>query len=167
MRAIAFIAMLSLSAPSFVLAQQPTISASPSPSPDPSPAAGTVTLPKGWERLQGDTPAIVVFLSDLAPQRIYIAAVPHESSFTVDAGVQKMREVFKRVPFPESDVRKINLCNGSEPAVLSTGKNAKGQTIMEQLLIMGRTGGAVITYEILDGRPDPQAEAAIRSVCIP
>lgn len=58
-------------------------------------------------------------------------------------------------------------CDGMQPAILTVAKNAKAETVTEWIAVVGKTGGAIITYEIGAGKPDAEAEKSIRSVCIP
>jgi hypothetical protein len=126
-----------------------------------------MTLPKGWLRVPGDTVATMIFRSPSAPQDIRIAKTTATRDFTGDAGVQNVRKMVARFPFPQTQVVQTMVCGGTQPAILTTAKNAQGATVMEQIVVMGTVSGAIITYEISDGRPDVEAENAIRSVCIP
>jgi len=126
-----------------------------------------MTLPKGWLRVPGDTVATMIFRSPSAPQDIRIAKIAATREFTGDAGVQNVRKMVASIPFPRTQAIQTMVCGGTQPAILTTAADAKGATIMEQIIVMGTASGAIITYEISDGHPDVEAENAIRSVCIP
>jgi hypothetical protein len=126
-----------------------------------------MSIPKGWIAVQGDTVARFVLRSPSAPQDIRIAPIGPTTEFSGDAGMQKVRDMLSHIPFPHTSVVQINVCNGTQPAILSVAQNAEMQTVMEQIIVAGAHGGAVVTYEIRDGKPDPEAERAIRSVCTP
>lgn len=141
--------------------------ATPAPSPQPTPRPASMTLPKGWIRVPGDTVATMIFRSPSSPQDIRIAKTTATPGYTGDTGVQNVRKMLVRFPFPQTQVIQTMVCGGTQPAILTTAKDAKGATVMEQIIVMGTTSGAIITYEAPDGRPDTEAENAIRSVCIP
>ncbi len=126
-----------------------------------------MTLPNGWLRVPGDTVATMVFRSPSAPQDIRIAKISATRDLTGDAGVQNVRKMVARIPFAQTQVIQTMVCGGTQPAILTTAKDAKGAIVMEQIVVMGTASGAIITYEIPDGRPNVEAENAIRSVCIP
>jgi hypothetical protein len=151
-----------------MLIAPPTALPSAAPaSPAPPPLKASMTVPKGWLRVQGDTVATIVLRSPSAPQDIRIAPIGAAQELTGDAGVQKVRQMAARFLFPQIQVTQTVVCAGKQPAIQTVAKNASGQTVMEQLVVVGTTGGAIITYEIIDGKPDAEAENALRSVCIP
>lgn len=81
-------------------------------------------------------------------------------------GIQAVRAMMARFPW-RSDISEGTACNGAEPAIVTVAKDQNGQTVMEQVVVVGKTGGAIVTYEINDGHPDPHAERALHSICIP
>ena len=119
-----------------------------------------MTVPKGWVRVQADNAAVMVYRSPSGAQAIRIEPVGLDASLTGDEGVGQVRKVLAKLPFAKT------VCAGTQPAIFATGQNAKHQTVMEQVLVMGDSGGFVITYQIADGHPDPKAESAIRSICV-
>jgi hypothetical protein len=124
-------------------------------------------LPKGWVPGLTDTVAKFVYRSPSAPQDIRVAPIGPTSDFSGESGLQKIRGMLSHIPFPHTDVSQTTVCNGTQPAILATAQNAQMQTVMEQIIVVGKTGGAIVTYEIGDGKPDADAESAIHSICIP
>lgn len=154
----------------------PLPAATPSASPAPVPAAtstprsanrASMTMPKGWVPGITDSVAKFVYRSPSAPQDIRVAPIRPNSGFSGEAGMQKVRDMLARFPFAHTDVSGTTVCDGKQPAILAVAQNAQNQTVMEQIVVVGATGGAIVTYEISDGKPDPSAESALHSICIP
>lgn len=148
-------------------AQQPSASPLPTASPAPAPRNASMTMPKGWIAAPGDSVAKFVYRSPTAPQDIRVAPVAAAKELTGEQGMKTVRAMMARFKTWQADVTQTMVCNGAEPAILSVAKDEKGQTVMEQVIVVGTAGGAIVTYEIRDGHPDPQAESALRSICIP
>lgn len=147
--------------------QQPAASPLPTASSSSVSHKAGMTMPKGWIPAPGDTVAKFVYRSPTAPQDIRVAPVAAAKELTGEQGMKTVREMMARFKTWQADVTQTMVCNATEPAILSIAKDAKGQTVMEQVIVVGTTGGAIVTYEIGDGHPDPQAESALRSICVP
>lgn len=135
--------------------EQPSASPSPTASPAPATHHASMTMPKGWIPALGDTVAKFVYRSPSAPQDIRVAPIGVSKELTGDQGIQKVREMMARFKAWQSDVTQTVVCSGTQPAILSVAKDAKGQTVMEQIVVVGTTRGAIVTYKIGDGHPDP------------
>ena len=86
--------------------------------------------------------------------------------YTTDKGVAMMKDVAGR--FPGTEVTTGTVCNGAQPAVFATSKNANGTIDKKMALVMGHVSGAIITFENPTGAAvDPGIDTMFNTLCWP
>jgi len=125
----------------------------------------TFNLPKGWVRAPGDSYAMV-WRAPSGPQDLRVAKIGRPPDFGA-GGMEKLKAMVTSMAPANSVVTQTQVCNGTQPAIRTVVKNADGKITMEQVVVMGNLGGAIVTYEIPDALPDPGAENALSTICWP
>jgi hypothetical protein len=155
-----------------VAASEGYVSTAPSAAPTSAPLTNarmaTFALPKGWVRVQNDGAVMVWRATDsiTSIDDIRLAKTAADPSFQGAGAVQKVKQIMQAFPYSVT-VEPIRVCDGKQPAIHAVGKDSQGRTVMEQVIVEGSRTGAILTYEVPDGVPDPAAENAINSICWP
>jgi hypothetical protein len=140
--------------------------ASPMPTATPNHAMAHFTLPRGWTRAAGDSVAME-WRSPSGVQQFRVAKTGLSPAFDSDHIIDTVKAMLARMHFAQTDVSKATLCDGTQAAVRTEAKDRDGKLVMEQVVVQGSVSGAVITYLIPDGMPDPAIEKSILALCWP
>jgi hypothetical protein len=140
--------------------------ASPVPTATPNRAMAHFTLPLGWTRAAGDSVAME-WRSPSGVQQFRVAKTGLSPAFDSDHIIDTVKAMLARMHFAQTDVSKATVCDGTQSVVRTEAKNPDGKLVMEQVIVQGSVSGAIITYLIPDGIPDPAIEKSILALCWP
>jgi hypothetical protein len=153
--------------PSPAAGATPTASASPAATMPAAHPKASFTFPKGWVRAPGDSVAME-WRAPSGMQSIRIAPARISPDFEGAHAIETVKAMIAHFPFPQTDVTNTTICKGTEPAVLAIAKGSDGKIVMESIVAQGPASAAIVTYGIPDGSPpDPAAEAALHTLCLP
>jgi hypothetical protein len=140
--------------------------ASPMPTATPNHPMAHLTLPRGWTRAAGDSVALE-WRSPSGVQQFRVAKTGLSSAFDSDHIIDTVKAMLARMHFAQADVSKATVCDGTQTVARTEAKDRDGKVVMEQVIVQGSASGAIVTYLIPDGMPDPAIEKTLVSLCWP